>query len=300
MQFTNASVCRALRSRIAILFGFSLLLTSAIGFLVGVASAPWLGKSLGPNVQTMHVKGFADEGGEQLHQAHTHLSFSGMLELTEQEWNRVDVFEVNLAIAREVNRIRTIDVDRYIAAIDEWAFKVKQEVDRHLYRFERAPSEFNNSKAYFCALVMRTVLDQDYGVRYNSESFSFANPEDLFVHGVIDKRNGTCISLPIVQIAIGQRLGWPIKAVAVPGHTFCRWDDPITGERLNIEAANIQGLVDRDDEYYRHWPYEIDPRWEKDHNVLKSLSMREHASIMVGALAGFFCCERGLAFSDAL
>ncbi len=90
-----------------------------------------------------------------------------------------------------------------------------------------------------------------------------------------------------MHIAIGQRLGWPIRAVALPGHTFCRWDDPVTGERLNIEAANLGGLTDHSDEYYRHWPYEIAPRWEREHHVLKSLTMREHASVMVGCLGAY-------------
>ena len=84
------------------------------------------------------------------------------------------------------------------------------------------------------------------------------------------------------------RLGYPIRAVAVPGHTFCRWDDPVTGERLNIEAANLGGLTEHDDEYYRHWPYEVDPRWEREHHVLKSLTMREYAAVMVGCLGAYY------------
>src|SRR5262249_35007930 len=68
----------------------------------------------------------------------------------------------------------------------------------------------------------------------------------------------------------------------------CRWDDSKTGERFNIEAANQGGLTDHPDEYYRHWPFELDPRWEREHECLKSLTMRQHAAVMVGALASYF------------
>lgn len=211
--------------------------------------------------------------------------------MSDTDLEAADIIEVNLAVARELPKCRNLDVAFYKKKVDEWADWIKREVDRHQYRFKANPSEFKNSRAYFYALVMRTVIDQDFGVRYDLEDFSFEKPEDLFIHGIIDHRKGTCVSLPILQIAIGQRLGWPIKAVALPGHTFCRWDDPTTGERLNIEAANTAGLVDHDDEYYRHWPFEIDPRWEKDHHVLASLTRRQHLAIMVGSLGAYYAAK---------
>jgi len=214
-----------------------------------------------------------------------------LLRLSGPEFEQLDVIELNLVIAREIPTCRDLDIDRYRRMVDEWAAHVGHEVERHRYQFTANPAEYKHSWAYFCALMMRTVLDQDLGIRYDLEGFSFEKPEDLFVHGVIDQRRGTCISLPVVQIAIGRRLGWPIKPVAVPGHTFCRWDDLATGERLNIEAANTSGFVDHDDDYYRHWPFEIDPRWEKEHHALKSLTMREYASVLVGALGSYFSAK---------
>ncbi len=215
-----------------------------------------------------------------------------LLNLPDADFEKLDVVELNLAIVREIPACGQLDVARYRRTVDGWAERVKEETNRHWYRFERNPADYENSTGYFCALVMCTVIGQDFNVRYDLEDFSFEQPEDLFVHGVIDKRKGTCVSLPILYVAIGQRLGWPIRAVAVPGHAFCPWDDPETGERLNIEAANLGGLTEHDDEYYRHWPYEIDPRWEREHHVLKSLTMREHASVMVGALGAYFLARR--------
>ena len=215
-------------------------------------------------------------------------ALDAILSLSEVDLEQVDVIELNLAVARELPKCRDLDVRRYQRTVDEWATWVRQEIDRHWYRFEQSPGEYKNSKAYFCALMMCTVVGQDFQVGYDLEDFSFEKPEDLFIHGVIDRRKGTCVSLPVLYVALGQRLGYPIRGVAVPGHTFCRWDDPVTGERLNIEAANLGGLTDHDDEYYRHWPYEVDPRWEREHHVLKSLTMREYAAVMVGCLGAYY------------
>lgn len=213
---------------------------------------------------------------------------SELLELPATDFESVDVIELDLAVAREIPECRNVDVARYRKTVDDWAGHVNREVERHRYRFEQSPSEYKQSWPYFCSLMMRTVLDQDFGIAYDRDRFSFEDPKDLFVHGVIDQRRGTCISLPVLQIAIGRRLGWPIRPVAIPGHTFCRWDDPKTGDRLNIEAANVRGFVDHDDAYYRHWPFELDPRWEREHHVLKSLTMREYASVLVSALGSYF------------
>ena len=68
---------------------------------------------------------------------------------------------------------------------------------------------------------------------------AFNDARDLFIHGVIDRRRETCVSLPVLYMAIGHRLGWPIRAATVPKHMFCRWEDPAPGERFNMEASGV-------------------------------------------------------------
>jgi len=215
-------------------------------------------------------------------------SLSDLCKLNDNEFEGLDIVELNLAIAREISSCSALNVTGYVESVDRWAKRVRQEIDRHLYKFREDPGQYNDSLAYFKALVMCTVVGQDFGVRYDREDFSFTQPEDLFLHGIIDRRKGTCISLPVLYVALGQRLGFPIRGVALPGHTFCRWDDTETGERFNIEAANLGGLTVHEDDYYRQWPFELDPRWEREHHVLKSLTLREYASVLVGALGAYF------------
>ena len=35
------------------------------------------------------------------------------------------------------------------------------------------------------------------------------DPEDLFLHSVIDKKRGYCLSLSVLYLSIGERLGMP-------------------------------------------------------------------------------------------
>jgi regulator of sirC expression with transglutaminase-like and TPR domain len=62
------------------------------------------------------------------------------------------------------------------------------------------------------------------------------DPYDLFLHSVMDRRQGYCLSLSVLYLSIGERLGLPLYGVVVPGHFFVRYDDGKI--RFNIEATN--------------------------------------------------------------
>ncbi|MCK5171750.1 MAG: transglutaminase family protein [Planctomycetes bacterium] len=51
------------------------------------------------------------------------------------------------------------------------------------------------------------------------------DPEDLFLHTVLDKRRGYCLSLSVLYLSIAERIGMPLYGVVVPGHFFVRYDD---------------------------------------------------------------------------
>lgn len=73
------------------------------------------------------------------------------------------------------------------------------------------------------------------------------NPDDLFLHTVIDNRKGYCLSLSILYLSLAERIGLPLHGVVVPGHFFVRYDSRI--QRFNIETT-ANGATP-EDEYYR-------------------------------------------------
>jgi hypothetical protein len=77
---------------------------------------------------------------------------------------------------------------------------------------------------------------------------------------------------------VGRQLGYPLKLVTTKGHLFVRWDGG--GERFNIEAT-AKGLATYDDDYYRHWPFEVTPGEEAAEGYLKSLTAAEEMAVFL-------------------
>ena len=182
----------------------------------------------------------------------------------------------------------------------EMAARTRFETERHLYRFREAPADFQNSEAFFRMVMMGVVLTEDFDIRYNPQRRAtpadtkpddgfFHDPQVVFLSGLLGpSRRGTCSSLPVLYVAVGRHLGYPLKLVANKGHLFVRWEG--NGDRLNLEVTG-HGVNRFEDDYYRHWPFEITPEEEKAEGYLKSLTPSEE-------LAAFLSI-RGLCLRDA-
>ena len=72
------------------------------------------------------------------------------------------------------------------------------------------------------------------------------NPNDLFLHSVMDNRKGYCLSLSILYLSLAERIGMPLYGVVVPGHFFVRYDSRT--QRFNIETTAKGASLD--DEHY--------------------------------------------------
>ena len=140
--------------------------------------------------------------------------------------------------------------------------------------------------------MMRTVIGQDFRVKYDKRLSSsalqnasnrkfFAKSQPIFLTGCIDDtRVGTCASLPVLYVAIGRRLGYPMYLVAAKGHLMARWDEG-KGTRVNLETAGGDGFVSHSDAYYRTWPQPISAREEKEQGYLKNLDSRETLAVFL-------------------
>ena len=186
----------------------------------------------------------------------------------------VDVAEMNLLCATGLPGAENLDIKHAMATLDQWATRVKYETERHLYRVTdpRYAESYRHSEAYMRASMLLQVLQEDLGIKYNmtaKDNFDFSDSRVAFIHGMIpakgqavsDTPGGTCASMPVMYVAIGRRLGYPLKLVTTKGHVFVRWDgenhtNPAWRERFNIEGAG-HGFSSYDDDYYRTWPFKI-------------------------------------------
>jgi len=157
----------------------------------------------------------------------------------------------------------------YVQSIQQVLQLKEQEVDLATavliaseYWNDNVPGRRYLTKLDSIALEIRTRL-QSRNLRANEEAVAVINkylfgelgfkptkqendPDDLFLHSVLDRRQGQCLGLSILYLAIGERLGLPLYGVVVPGHFFIRYDDGWM--RFNIETTSKGGFVEN--EYY--------------------------------------------------
>lgn len=217
------------------------------------------------------------------------LNLCAMLEqkASEQDY---DIAEINLLAAKGLPGAENLDIDKSLKTLDLWAAWVKHETDRHLYKYRNVPGEYYDSEAYFRILMMVSVLQEDFEVCYNkdpnmregpvevmpSDLSFFEKPKDLFLNGLIEEEHqGTCASLPVLYVAIGRRLGYPLKLVECKGHLFLRWKDK--RERFNIEGTSC-GLNCYPDAEYMEWPWPISKEELATGMYMKSLSPRREVA----------------------
>jgi hypothetical protein len=147
--------------------------------------------------------------------------------------------------------------------------------------------------------MLSTVLQQDLGVHYNLEraprpfellepnDVFFANSQDVFLHGLTGgKHHGTCSSMPVLVVAVGRRLGYPLKLVTAKNHVFVRWEDG--RECFNVEATT-EGFVSHPDDYYRQWPEPMTTEEQEAEGFLKSLTPAQEFAVFLSVRG--FCCE---------
>jgi regulator of sirC expression with transglutaminase-like and TPR domain len=115
----------------------------------------------------------------------------------------------------------SVDVDRQCARLDQLA--------------QRCPTPtFDGMRAY---------LFETLGFRGNTRDYG--DPENSFLDSVLERRVGIPISLAVVMMEVGRRLGVPVHGVGMPGHFLVMdaardgvWCDPFYGGALyDIEGC---------------------------------------------------------------
>ena len=144
---------------------------------------------------------------------------------------------------------------RYLEELDAMAREIQVRLRR------------NRIQANFRAVpIINQYLFQELGFK----TISHANdPNDLLLHSVMDRRQGYCLSLSILYLALGERLGLDLYGVVVPGHFFVRYDRGRA--RFNIETTS--GGADPPDDHYMT-KFNV-PRNGRNSIYMKNLNKRQ-------------------------
>ncbi len=150
-------------------------------------------------------------------------TIQGVLRLEDDE---IDMGTAALILSREWGTQRTTHT--YRRKIDDMAEAILRRLDE-----QHLPAD------YRAIGVINTYLFED--LRFTSVKTA-DNPEDLFLHVVLEKKQGYCLSLSVLYLAIAERIGLPVHGVVVPGHFFVRYDDG--QRRYNIETTSKGASAD--------------------------------------------------------
>lgn len=209
-------------------------------------------------------------------------SLDELLKMSPEQLADVDIAKMNLLCATGLPGAEKLDIGKAFARLDDYAQRVRYWTDQSMWDFRQNPSKFENSEAKFRVLLLISVLQKDFGVHYNDRgerNCDFSSSKNPFIHGMIDDTNGgTCASMPVMYVAVGRRLGYPMSLVLAKTHIFARWDDGT--ERFNIEGTNPR-FDDHPDSYYRKWPYPISDAELKQGWYLKPLTPAEELAVFL-------------------
>ena len=186
-----------------------------------------------------------------------------MLQMAPPELSRLDIGLRNLLCAAGLPGAEDMDIPECMRRLEALTEHVRRRTDHDLIRFREKPTQFNFPRPctenFFRIVTLVCALKDDGGLYYNPERAEGKggnvpfDSKDMLINGLLsDKRIGTCNTIPVVIVAVGRRLGYPLYLSTTRQHVWARWDGG--GERFNIEASCPGGFTDFDDEHFRNTP----------------------------------------------
>lgn len=148
---------------------------------------------------------------------------------------RIDLAQAALLVAAE--EYPQLAVEPYLRRLDSLA--------------ERVRDRLANEEAPLVVLQeLNRVLFEEEGLSGNDEAYY--DPRNSFLNDVLDRRLGIPITLSIVQLEVGWRLGLPLAGISFPSHFLVRFEgesttllvDPYDGGRIRFQDE-AQAMLDR-------------------------------------------------------
>jgi len=202
----------------------------------------------------------------------------------------LDLAKAKLAIDALIDP--NVDVSGTLQQLDAMAAQAATLVPPHaskrdtvvaLQTYLYLPGAWNGQKPF------RYDLDDPYGKDIHNKLLST----------YLATRKGNCVSMPLLFIILGQKLGLDVTAAAAPEHVLVKFRDE-NGQLFNIEATS--GGFKSDASYQHDLP--ITPRALANGIYLRRLSKRETVLVMAEALLELWGHEgqqeRRIALADLL
>jgi regulator of sirC expression with transglutaminase-like and TPR domain len=140
--------------------------------------------------------------------------------------NRLDLGRTTLLIAGE--EYPGLDILRYVAKLEAMAAAVRPGVsttDDPLRKIQH----------------LNRYLFEERGFRGNTQEYY--DPRNSFLNDVLDRRLGIPITLSVVYMEVGRRVGVPLQGIGMPGHFIMKYAD-VEGD-IYIDAFSKGRILSR-------------------------------------------------------
>jgi regulator of sirC expression with transglutaminase-like and TPR domain len=118
---------------------------------------------------------------------------------------RIDLARACLMIAQDA--YPGLDVERYLGDIERMAIRLRAGLKQNVSPEERV-------------VELNRFLYEEQGFWGNTDDYY--DPRNSYLNEVIDRRTGIPISLSILYMELGRRIGLPLEGVSFPGHFLVR------------------------------------------------------------------------------
>jgi regulator of sirC expression with transglutaminase-like and TPR domain len=117
----------------------------------------------------------------------------------------------------------------------------------------------------------------------------------------LDTRRGNCVSMPILQLIVAERLGLNVSLSTAPLHVFMRYTNPINGRSIAIESTS-GGNPARETEYFEKMG--VTRRQVDSRIYLGVLTKRESIAVMASTVTEWLMSQgrydEAIAVADVL
>jgi len=119
--------------------------------------------------------------------------------------SRIDLARACLMIAQDA--YPGLEVDRYLGDIERMAIRLRAAMPQRVSAEERV-------------VALNKFLYEDEGYWGNTDDYY--DPRNSYLNEVIDRKTGIPITLSILYMELGRRIGLPLEGVSFPGHFLVR------------------------------------------------------------------------------
>ncbi len=146
-----------------------------------------------------------------------------LCQLLADEAHGFDLAEAVLLLSQK--EYPELDIPHYLRRLDALAAHARELLPADAGQLERV------------AVLNRILFDEE-GFRGNAQDYY--DPRNSFLNEVLDRKCGIPISLSIIYLAVGQRLGLNLEGVSFPGHFLVKL---ATGSSMVVLDPFVRGQV---------------------------------------------------------